>query len=383
MFTSLNHGFSFAQKKWILSNETMIKSNASRVCQMLSNKHFGGFKQDIIEPVKPSLTAAYCVSRFNDAISDMLIKQINDNSKLPVYIKKGISEDEDVKTHPRIPIILNVPITSLPTNSFNFDRYFDNLESFRFGHTIIYSEVTTTTIDLIDPFISIDGLVTVAGVQTQGRGRSGNTWVSPKGCAMFCVAFHIPLSSRLGQSLGLVQHLVSLAVLRGIIRAAGYEKLDLRLKWPNDIYWAKSVKVSGNIVTSSLIGNNVQCIAAVGVNVNNSHPGQPLNQLITNCLETKELQPLTVEEVIARSLNELDYLIKETERTGIEMLKKLYLQHWLHTEQKIKISGDKEVTIKGIDDHGYMLVEDASGKISTVQPDGNRFDMMQNMIVKK
>ncbi|XP_053211939.1 biotin--protein ligase-like [Panonychus citri] len=363
----------------------MIKPNI-RMSSILSNQRITScVKKDSVDSsVSPSITAAYCVSRYNNCLNDKLIREVNSNSSLPVFIKNGGNGgDEVIETHPRIPIIFNVPLTSLPFTSFNFDRYFSNLESFRFGHTVVYSEVTTSTIHLMEPLTSIDGLIVVAGQQTQGRGRSGNLWVSPKGCAMFSISCHIPLSSRLGQSLGLVQHLISLAIYRGITRELGYEKSDLHLKWPNDIYWGRTVKIGGIIVSSSLIGNDVHCVAHCGINVNNSHPTQPLNQLLANYPETKNLPPLTIEEVIARTLNELDYLIKETERAGIEMIKKLYIQHWLHSDQKILMADNKEVIIKGIDDHGFMLVEDSTGKILTVQPDGNRFDMMQNLIVKK
>lgn len=89
------------------------------------------------------------------------------------------------------------------------------------------------------------GIVVVADQQTSGRGkifcfhfywipshswrclhfsgRGGNIWESPEGCAMFSFPLIIPLSSRLGNSLSFVQHLVATAVVRAVRAMPGYE----------------------------------------------------------------------------------------------------------------------------------------------------------------
>ena len=43
----------------------------------------------------------------------------------------------------------------------------------------------------------------------------------------------------------------------------------------------------------------------------------------------------------------------------------------------------QEVTIKGLDDFGFLLVETMSGEALSVQPDGNSFDMLRNLIAMK
>jgi len=43
----------------------------------------------------------------------------------------------------------------------------------------------------------------------------------------------------------------------------------------------------------------------------------------------------------------------------------------------------EEVTIKGLDDFGFLLVETMSGEALSVQPDGNSFDMLRNLIAMK
>ena len=43
----------------------------------------------------------------------------------------------------------------------------------------------------------------------------------------------------------------------------------------------------------------------------------------------------------------------------------------------------EDVTIKGLDDFGFLLAQTKSGKSLSVQPDGNSFDMLRNLIAIK
>lgn len=43
----------------------------------------------------------------------------------------------------------------------------------------------------------------------------------------------------------------------------------------------------------------------------------------------------------------------------------------------------RQVTILGIDEFGFLKVREASGKVFTVHPDGNSFDMMEGLIAPK
>ena len=43
----------------------------------------------------------------------------------------------------------------------------------------------------------------------------------------------------------------------------------------------------------------------------------------------------------------------------------------------------EDVTITGLDHFGFLLVETKSGNTLSVQPDGNSFDMLKNLITIK
>ena len=44
---------------------------------------------------------------------------------------------------------------------------------------------------------------------------------------------------------------------------------------------------------------------------------------------------------------------------------------------------EKPVTIKGVDEFGFLLVQEKNGKTFSVQPDGNTFDMCIGLVAPK
>lgn len=106
---------------------------------------------------------------------------------------------------------------------------------------------------------------------------------------MFTVKVQVELSSRLGKKISFLQHLAALAVVEAVCSLPGYEvsacvpykpvfvpysvckcesiqclcqshlkfvqDIDLRVKWPNDIYYSNLMKLGGVLVTSTVIGS--------------------------------------------------------------------------------------------------------------------------------
>ena len=87
-------------------------------------------------------------------------------------------------------------------------------------------------------------------------GRGSNQWTSPLGCALFTIHFAINLQSLLGQRLSLLQLLASVAILQAIEKTPDYQVLNVRIKWPNDIFIGEDLtKLGGILATSSISGN--------------------------------------------------------------------------------------------------------------------------------
>ncbi len=100
------------------------------------------------------------------------------------------------------------------------------------------------------------GTVVVAGRQTAGRGRLGRQWVSEEGLT-FSLLLRPPL--RPSQA-----PLLCLAAALGVAEA-----LDLRIKWPNDVWDEQGRKVAGILAELNAEVDRLHFVVlGVGINVN-------------------------------------------------------------------------------------------------------------------
>jgi len=116
-----------------------------------------------------------------------------------------------------------------------------------------------------------EGSVLVAEEQTQGRGRLGRSFFSPKECGLyFSVLLRPSVSLEQAQAL---TPLAAVALCRGIERIC---KIDAQIKWVNDIYLDKR-KVGGILCecVTDASGNLNYVLLGVGVNIFPSQTGFP------------------------------------------------------------------------------------------------------------
>uniref|UniRef100_A0AC35FEQ9 Biotin--protein ligase n=2 Tax=Panagrolaimus sp. PS1159 TaxID=55785 RepID=A0AC35FEQ9_9BILA len=226
------------------------------------------------------------------------------------------------------PSPLNLPIkvyrqkNGFPENiGFNNEEYFEILNTKCLGRALLFIPVCETTMNISKSLgyamPNVDGILVVAETQINGIGRSGNQWLSPKGCAMLTFNYNIPLSSNLGSNLTFIQ-----------------------------LIFAPTI-----------------CI----------------NDLLPSDCEKK----LSIEEVLAETMNKFEYYINMFENKGKSAFLRHYYNLWLHSNEEVEIqhssNNEKEmVIIKGLDEYGYLQVQSKNnGKVFSVHDDGNTFDMMK------
>lgn len=274
---------------------------------------------------------------------------------------------------------------------FSMETYSKNLKTSLLGHTLLYTETTTSTMDLLDGLVQHlpkdVGLIAVAGRQTQGRGRGRNSWLSPLGCAMFTLKVQVELSSRLGQRIPFLQHLAALAVVEAVRTLPGYEDIDLRVKWPNDIYYSNLMKLGGVLVTSTVMGSTFHLLIGCGFNVTNSNPTVCINDLIQqhNMQHDGSLQPLSCSQLVARTVSSLETLISSFQRGGPDAVLPTYYKRWLHSGTRVHLWSEDgpEAEVVGLDHNGFLQVHTKEHGVVSVEPDGNSFDMLKNLVVMK
>eukprot|EP01112_Ceratiomyxa_fruticulosa_P012387 TRINITY_DN3427_c0_g1_i1.p1 TRINITY_DN3427_c0_g1~~TRINITY_DN3427_c0_g1_i1.p1 ORF type:complete len:236 (-),score=40.24 TRINITY_DN3427_c0_g1_i1:30-737(-) len=223
------------------------------------------------------------------------------------------------------------------------------------------------------------GLVFVADSQTKGRGRGNNAWFSPWGC----LTFSFKACTTDGVTLPFLQYLVSLAVIKTIKDDPVYSEINLKIKWPNDIY-ANGKKIGGILCQSNFLNGYFDIVIGIGLNVWNSEPTTCINQLIRE----RGLKELSREEILARFLEKMEEMYPIFLRDGFQPFIEGYLSHWLHSGQKVTLLEDKqlnirrEVYVQGIADNGSLLARDEHGNEYQLVPDTNSFDI-ENLVIHK
>lgn len=201
------------------------------------------------------------------------------------------------------------------------------------------------------------GTLVVARRQTGGRGRHGRRWTDCGGLAMSCVVPAHRASFTLGFSVW--------AGLMVVLTLREDFRVDVRLKWPNDIL-ARGRKLGGLLLDSLGSGQQANIVAGLGINLD-TEPADfppPLQGCATSLLiETgKRIRPAALAgAVLARVDAEID-------RFGAEgwapFERELTCCDCLLGREVTLEAGGEQITGRaaGIDQRGALLLEDDSGR---------------------
>ena len=132
---------------------------------------------------------------------------------------------------------------------------------------------TDSTIDFLKHYRPVspkDMILVTADFQTAGRGQAGNSWESEAGKnLLFGLLFH-PREVEANR-----QFILSQAVALSICETLSDYAEDIRIKWPNDIYW-KDRKICGMLIENTLVGRCIEnCIIGAGININQRSVAMP------------------------------------------------------------------------------------------------------------
>ncbi|KAL2339834.1 hypothetical protein Fmac_007774 [Flemingia macrophylla] len=272
--------------------------------------------------------------------------------------------------------------------SFQVHSYMNSLSTDQFGRLLIWSQLLTSTHDVVSHcFCELPiGTVCVADSQTKGRGRSKNVWESPLGCLMF--SFTLQMED--GRIVPLVQYVVSLAMteaIKDICDKNGLPCIDVKIKWPNDLYLNGS-KVGGILCTSTYKSQKFNVSAGIGLNINNEKPTTSLNTVLRE-LSTGAYQ-FRREDVLATFFNKFEEFYRLFVNQGFQTLEELYIKTWLHSGQRVVVQEKNEdkvvehvVTIQGLTSSGYLLAVGDDNQMCELHPDGNSFDFFNGLVRRK
>ncbi|KAI8578733.1 hypothetical protein K450DRAFT_245252 [Umbelopsis ramanniana AG] len=388
----------------------------------LTPLYLSGFRlsqyEEVVAKLRSTADASFHLRDVNDTFC---IKSLPNEPAVDLGTL-NLNETDDEPQEKKIKDILVIDKPSIEpvcppgylTKYFNIANFYEHLKKhrsqqwggggwFSYGNTMLYGEVVTSTQTMLDKNFKFSqilpsGLVCLATNQVAGRGRGRNAWVSQSGAVQFSMVMHhsITLSNA---PVVFIQYLVALAVVESIRTRKGYENVPLRLKWPNDIYaqvQEKSErgepttvlkKVGGLLVNSSFLKNEFLLVVGCGINLNNPFPTTSINDVIH--AHDASLPKLTPEDTLAGILVTFEEMYNTfcDKGMGSWFLNKYY-ERWLHSNAIVTLTTHdmEQVKITGITtDYGLLETVSTSNpsKRFTLQPDGNSFDMLKGLIVRK
>ena len=188
---------------------------------------------------------------------------------------------------------------------FQGSRFQQLLKSREVGRYFIYFPVTSTTMDLARREAergARHGTLVLADEQTAGRGRRGRTFYSPPGQNLyFTLVLRLPLERH---------RALPVAIPLAVCRAIRGERVDARIKWPNDI-WVKDRKLCGMLIDAEMAGEGSVAFPGIGINVNDDPTKNP--ELVDSATSIRRECGYMVsrEALLARICDEIERAIEQ------------------------------------------------------------------------
>lgn len=229
-------------------------------------------------------------------------------------------------------------------------------------HRIIYTEETTSTNTFIKDIIAgepeTENLTLVyTGFQTAGRGQRGNTWESEKGKNLTFSVLIKPKGLPANEQF-LISEISSLAVRDLLMRHC----TDIRIKWPNDVYW-KDKKICGMLIENSIDSSGLSySISGIGININQE-------VFVSNAPNPISLKNITgkdyvLQDMIAEFMDIIgkwfDKLTADPAGIHREYLSSVFRMD-IESSFRDK-DGEFRGTIVDVEPHGLLVIKDTEGK---------------------
>ncbi|MBI5448067.1 MAG: biotin--[acetyl-CoA-carboxylase] ligase [Gammaproteobacteria bacterium] len=222
---------------------------------------------------------------------------------------------------------------------------------------------------------SLSPQLCVAEQQTAGRGRLGKTWFSPPGVNLY-LSLLWPMKKTISQLEGL-----SLAIGLSVIHTLTNLgiKRDIKIKWPNDLYWQEK-KLAGILIeTNTELAEKNNVVVGLGLNVNmlaqdHAPPSLPwvsLKQILGHTLDRNCLLVSLIKQFIPD--------LQRFEEQGFSD----FLAQWprwdylYHKKIKMEIANKSIRGIaQGVNEKGHLIIQTeantlltfSSGKVSLLKP---------------
>jgi BirA family biotin operon repressor/biotin-[acetyl-CoA-carboxylase] ligase len=149
--------------------------------------------------------------------------------------------------------------------NINVDKLQENLQTKRFGRSILFAHKVRSTNDWAKELANLgarEGTVAIAETQMKGRGRLDRKWFSPQGGLWFSIILRPKLDANEAAKLVFA---AGLAVAETVHELCN---VPVETKWPNDVL-VNGKKICGILSEMKTTANKVEfAVVGIGVNAN-------------------------------------------------------------------------------------------------------------------
>jgi BirA family biotin operon repressor/biotin-[acetyl-CoA-carboxylase] ligase len=225
----------------------------------------------------------------------------------------------------------------------------------------IHFEQLTSTNDYLKEYEDIEEgelVVVSADNQTAGRGQRGNSWESAEGQNLLFSILIRPYHVQADE-----QFILSEAIALSMQRTLDRYTSDIRIKWPNDIYW-KDRKIAGTLIENRLCGTSIErSVLGTGLNVNQkTFVGNAPNPV--SLLQITGMK-MSTEKLLHEIMEQFANFCQAIENGERKYIYEQYFHVLYHNDgfyQYADANGVFEATITGIEPSGVIVLTDRSGR---------------------
>lgn len=210
---------------------------------------------------------------------------------------------------------------------------------------VIYLKEVSNTMDISRQFVSVlePPFVVVAETQLFGRGQRNRKWLSPKGGLWFTEVIYI--KKFWGLSL-----FISIPLLRVLKRY----RLDVKVKWPNDLFLCNR-KVAGILIERS---QNTAFIG-IGINIENDIP-EEAKEFAISLKEKKNLDRI---KIFREILEEEKKILPIFLQSGFTPFREEYENSLMLINKNIIVKSNKilQGKVLGVTEFGELVLKTVYG----------------------
>jgi BirA family transcriptional regulator, biotin operon repressor / biotin---[acetyl-CoA-carboxylase] ligase len=205
----------------------------------------------------------------------------------------------------------------------------------------------------------IEGTVIMAENQYAGRGQQQNAWVAEPGRNLTFSILLKPTFLEITKQFDLIRA-VSLGVFDALEPLLGPQ---LKIKWPNDIYYGDQ-KLGGMLIENMIQGGQIKnAIIGIGLNINQERfaPG------LANAVSVKQIlhQDYDLKTLLSEICRHVEAWYLNLKAGKISLVRNSYLSqlYWLNEDKSFK-AGERifNGTITGVREGGLLIVKNNTGE---------------------